>query len=166
MSTYQTAESALLTLIRAYSGGTVYTTTTSSADDWRVLDNATSAAVVEMAGPTIEGMTAPVEYGVHGEYQETHQIGIWICEPRGVGAGGDGAIKQALKARTEAVKDYLRPFRRLNNASGVRSAQIVRTTAPAYISPTTDAAMATHVAQQIIVQVACESAEPAGESDG
>lgn len=172
MSTYTVAEAALLTLVRAYSGGTVFTTTNSSADDWRVLDatSTESAAVLEMAGPTVEGVLTyqrhAQSYGADAEYQETHQIGVWICVKRSTGVGGDGAVKATLKALTEAVKDYLRPYRRLNAAANVRAALIARTTEPSYISPTKDIADATHVAQQIVFEVQCESDAPAGEIDG
>jgi hypothetical protein len=168
MSTYSTAEAALLTLIRAYSGGTVFDEANSSADDWLALDaNGTEvAAVVEMAGPTTEATIDADSYGAYGEYQEMHTISLWLCRKRGVGADGDGAVKAALKALTEAVKDYLRPYRRLNGAAGVRSMRLLRTTEPAYISPTDKVEDATHVAQQIVVQVLCESAAPEGEMDG
>jgi hypothetical protein len=168
VSTYTTAEAALLTLVRAYNSGATFTPANSSVDDWRVLDasSTTVAAVLEMAAPTIERTVTATEYGAYGEYQEVHQIGVWICAARGQGAGGDGAAKAACKTLTEAVKDYLRPYRRLNAAAGVRSAAILRTTDPAYISPTRDIAQATHVAQEIIFEIACESDAPEGEIDG
>jgi hypothetical protein len=168
MSTYPVAEAALLTLIRAYSSGAVFTTANSAADDWIVLDaNGTEvAAVIEMAGLTTEAVVDAEEYGVYGKYQETHTIGLWVCKKRGTGAGGDGAMKQQVKALTEALKDYLRPYRRLSGAAGVRSMRITRTGEPAYISPSDKVEDATHVAQQITIQVLCESAAPEGESDG
>lgn len=167
MSTYATAETALLTLVRAYASGAVFTTTNSAADDWKPLDapNTEVAAVVEMAGASTEGVEQD-GYGVEGEYQETHTIGLWLCKKRGTGDGGDGVVKQQLKALTEAVKDYLRPYRRLNGAAGVRSMKLMRTTEPTYISPTDKVGDATHIAQQITFQVLCESDAPAGEMDG
>lgn len=159
MSTYFTAEAALLTLIRAYSSGTVFTEANSSRDDWLVLDasGTEAAAVVEMASETREGDSLNGRQA-HGAYQEVHQIGVWICVKRGVGAGGDSAAMAACKTLTEAVKDHLRPWERLNNATGVTRAQVVRTTEPSYISPTKRIEDATHVAQQIIVQIHCRAA--------
>jgi len=168
VSTYPIAESALLTLIRAYSGGTVFDEANSSVDNWLVLDaNGTEvAAVLEMAGPTTEAVIDGDSYGVYGEYQETHTIGLWLCQKRGTGDGGDGAVKAVLKALTEGMKDHLRPYRRLDSAPSVRSMRLMRTTEPAYISPTDKVEDATHVAQQIVVQVLCESDAPEGEIDG
>jgi len=171
MSTYATAEQALLTLVRAYSGG-VFTSTNSSVDDWRVLDasGTDAAAVLEMAGASVEREVTNSRdarsYGDYGEYQEVHQIGVWICIKRGQGLGGDGAAKAACKTLTEAVKDYLRGYRRLNGATSVRAALILKTTELSYISPTRDIADATHVAQEIILEIACESDAPDGEMDG
>jgi hypothetical protein len=168
MTTYATAETALLTLTRAYSAGAVFTAANSSIEDWRVLDasGTNNAAVIEMAGKSIERMTVQAAYGDYGAYQEVHQIGVWLCVERSQGMGGDGAVKAACKALTEAYKDYMRPYRRLNNATGVRSAQIVSTTAPSFISPTRDVESATHVAQLVTFEIACESDAPAGEIDG
>lgn len=170
MSTYTIAETALLALVRAYAGGGTFNSQNSAIDNWLMLDssNQTAAAVIEMAGESREAIdtSEPTEYGAYGEYQEVHQVGVWICQPRGAGDGGDGIAKAAVKTLTEAVKDYLRPYRLLNAAAGVRSAQIVRTTAPTYISPTTDIAQATHVAQEIVMIVVCTSTAPDGEIDG
>jgi hypothetical protein len=169
MTTYSTAEAALLTLTRAYSAGTVFTTANAVADDWTVLDaqGTTVAAVLEMASDTIEAITVDAQsYGDYGAYQEVHQIGVWLCVKREQGLGGDGAAKAALKTLTDAYRDYMRPYRRLNAATGVRQAKMTKTTAPAYISPTRNAADATHVAQMITFEVACESDAPVGEIDG
>ena len=168
MSTYSVAETALLTLTRAYSSGSVFDTTNSVADDWRVLDaqGTTVAAVLEMAGDTIEDVTVQASYGDYGSYQEVHQIGVWLCVKREQGLGGDGAAKAACKTLVDAFRDYIRPYRRLNAASGVRAMTMIRTSAPAYISPTRDASDATHVAQMITFEVACESTAPVGEIDG
>ena len=157
MSTYTAVEAALLTLVRAYSSGTVYTATNSSVDNWRVLDGgAARAVVIEMAEATTESDTANGR-NAFGTYQEVHRLGVWVCVARGSGDGGDVAAKVALKTATEALKDYLRPYERLNAAANVSRAQIARTTAPAYISPSSDATRATHVAQQVIVQVQCRA---------
>jgi len=168
VSTYTIAETALLTLTRAYSGGSVFDTSNSVADDWRVLDaqGTTVAAVLEMAGDTIEAITVQAAYGDYGQYQEIHQIGVWLCVKREQGIGGDGAAKAACKTLIDAFRAYMRPYRRLNAAAGVRSATMIRTSAPAYISPTRDVGDATHVAQMITFEVACESDAPVGEIDG
>ena len=167
MSTYGVAEAALLTLVRAYAAGAVFTTANSAVDDWVMLDapGTTVAAVLEMAGDTREDIVTQGGYGVYAEYQEEHQIGVWLCVKREQGLGGDGAAKAALKTLTDAFRDYARPFRRLNNATGVRQALMTTTTAPAYISPTRNAVDATHVAQLITFVIACESAAPVGEID-
>jgi hypothetical protein len=165
VSTYATAEQALYTLTLAFPG---MSTANVSIEDWRVTDAGDTqiAAVVEMVGPSIERMTVQAEYGAYGEYQEVHQIGVWLCVKRSQGAGGDGAVKVAVKALTEAFKDYIRPYRRLNGAAGVRSAQIKATAAPAFISYTRSIDDATCLAQLVTFEIACESDAPEGEIDG
>jgi hypothetical protein len=144
--------------VRAYSGGMVFTEENSAAEDTLVLDapNTDVAAIVAMAGESIEADEID-DYGEHGAYVERHQIAVWICVERGTGDGGDGALAQECKALTEAVKDYLRPYERLNNAPGVLRAQIVRTGAPDLISRSVAMEDATHVAQEVVFQVLCAS---------
>lgn len=167
MTTYLIAEGALLTLCRAYSAGAVFTTANSSADDWTVIDTADTSLLIEMGEQTQEGIEQD-DYEAHGEYQEQHTIDVWICQKRSAGATGDGTIKQGLKTLTEALKDYLRPYRRLNAASGVRSMAITSTLPPAYVQRIggRGVADASHLTQRIRCVVLCESTAAAGETDG
>jgi hypothetical protein len=155
VSTYTTAETALLALVRSYGAGLIFTEENSAAEDTLVLDAGTGvAAIVAMAGESVEGDKID-DYGEHGAYVERHQIAVWVCVERGTGDGGDGAISQECKALTESVKDYLRPYERLNGAPGVLRAQIVRTGAPDLISRSTAIEDATHVAQEVVFSVLC-----------
>jgi hypothetical protein len=171
MTTYLTAEAAVLTLLRAYNAGATFTVANSVVDDWTIIDTAPTSAFVEMGDDTIEAVEIN-DYGAHDEYQEQHTISLWICQKRSTGAAGDAALKQGLKTLTEAVKDYLRPYRRLNNATGVRSMQISSTTPPLMIRRTATGtngpglADASHFAQRIQLTVLCESDAPDGEIDG
>lgn len=159
MSTYLAAEAALLTLIRAYSGGAVFDEVNSAAEDWDVLDapDTEVSAIVEMEGSSEEADELD-DYGGHGEYVERHRIAVWVCVKRGTGEGGDGLVRAECKTLTEALKDHLRPYERLNNASGVLRAQMTRTSEIRMISTTEDPRDATHVAQQISIQVLCRAA--------
>lgn len=161
MSTVLLAESALLALIRSYNSGATFGTTNSAIDDWRVLDaeDAGTACVIELAGPSQEADELNGR-STHGAYQELHRIGAWVCIERGVGTGGDVAAKQACQALVEALKDYCRPYERLNTEnddSPIVRAQIVETTDLSYIAPTDDITQATHVAQRITWLVHCEA---------
>lgn len=165
MSTYIAAEAALLALVRTYNGGAVFDEVNSSAEDWTALDATGTevAAVVEMAGETVEADEID-DYGAHGEFVEQHQIGLWLCVKRGTGDGGDGETRAAVKALTEAVKDHIRPYERLNDAEGVLRAQIVRTSAPALISRSEEMEDATHDAQQVVFQILCSAPRNAVET--
>lgn len=167
MSSYMTAEAALLTLLRAYNSGATFTSANSARDDATIIDTAATSALIEMGDASQEGI-AEGDYEEYGEYQEQHTIDVWICMKRSSGATGDGTIKQALKTLTEAVKDYLRSYRRLNAASGVRQMVITTTLPPAYVQRAggKGVADASHLTQRIRCVVYCESTAPAGESDG
>lgn len=175
MSTYPTAENALLALVRAFNTAIVlndqstavaFSSANSSADDWLVLDAAGPvAAVVEMVGASLEGDNLDGR-GAHGMVQEKHAIGVWLCVARGVGVNGDGQAKANIKTLTEAFKDYLRPLDRLSVGAPVSRAMIVKTSEPSYISPTNNIEAATHVAQLVTLTVYCESDAPEPNEGG
>lgn len=166
MSTYLTVESAVLTLLRAYNSGATFTTANSSLDDWTIIDTPATSAFVEMGEDSTEDIVIDA-YGAHGDYQEKHVISLWICMKRSGGAAGDAGIKQALKALTEGVKDYLRPFRTLGSVA--RAMELTSTTPPLTIRRSgrdPGLADASHFGQRVHVTVWCDSASPDGESEG
>ena len=158
MSTYLATEAALLALVRRYNAGATFTAANCLADDWLVLDarNTEVAAVIEMAEASAEGDNLS-GHGSQGVYQDVHKLALWICVKRGVGVNGDGAAKATCKTLTESLKDYLRPYERLNHGAPIARAQLGRTDAPSHLSPTNDISAATHVAQRILLTVQCEA---------
>jgi len=160
---YQTCTTALLTLIRAYNAGATFTTATSGENDWRVLNQASAAAVVHMAGDTQEG-DALNGFGSAGKRQALHEIGVTIAQP--IGAGDDATALNSLDALCEALMTYLRPYARLNNTSGVKRAEIVRRTRDRVIGPREE--MGTHWVSTIVMRVHEEFAAmyASGDSPG
>lgn len=166
MSTYLPAKAALLTLIRAYAGGSVFGTNNSSRDDFQVRDSpAGIACVVATAEDSLESDRidggALLGYGVQGEYQERHTFVAHVFTTVGTGETGLDRIVTTLETLVEDIKDYLRPFHRLNGTPGVRDAKIVRTTRPGIPVDRPQAYL-----MSIVVQVECEANLPSGESGG
>lgn len=150
MSTLLSTQDALLALCRAYNGGATFTSANSASDDRAVLDGGEASLVVLMNGPTAEGEELD-GYGGHGAMQERHEFTVWVCVSRFTGEGGDGAAVRSVKALTEALKDHLRRYERLNGAAGVRLARLAETTEPR------DADTKQHVCMGITVRVWCEN---------
>jgi hypothetical protein len=168
MTTYLTAESAVLTLLRAYNSGATFTIANSAVDDYTIIDVANTTAFIEQGEDSQENIEVE-DYGAYDEYQERHVISLWICQKRSAGASGDAALKQGLKVLTEAVKDYLRPYRRLNGAIGVRSMMIASTTPPLTIKRADQKpglADTSHFGQRVQLVILCESTAPVGEIEG
>lgn len=124
MSTYATSEAALLTLIRAYSGGTVFTTTNSSRGGFQVLNNAgvSQAVVLMQARASENGDDLGRGRGAMGKRQQRHWIAMIVFQSRG--ATNDEASYTALLTLTDALIGYLDTYQRLNNATNVKRAQI------------------------------------------
>ena len=156
---YQTCTTALLTLIRAYNAGVTFTSATSAENDWRVLNQASAAAIVHMAGDTEEGDMLDGR-GASGKRQVRHTIGITIAQP--IGADADSVALAALDLLCEALMAYLRPYARLNNASGVKRAEIVTRTRDRLIGPRDD--QGTHWVSTIVLRVYEEMAMTFAES--
>jgi hypothetical protein len=130
MSTYTTAEAALLTRVRAYNSGATFTTTNSSRGDFRVLNNegVTQAAVLMQATRSEFGDNLGQGRGTHGKRQQRHRIGIVLFQARG--QADDGTSYQALAALTDALIAYLDTYPRLNNATGVKRAEVIEASEP------------------------------------
>lgn len=160
---YQTCTTALLALVRAYSGGTVFTTATSAENDWQILNQSSAAAVVHMAGDTEEG-DALDGRGSQGKRQARHTVGVTVAQP--IGAGKDSDALALLDQLCEALMAYLRPYARLNNTSGVKRAEIVARTRDRLIGPRED--MGTHWVSTIVLRVHEEFAATyaSGDSPG
>lgn len=149
---YATIQSAVLTLVRAYSSGSVFTTATSSEDDWRVLDNSVGnvAAVVTQAGDSVESYEMNGR-GKHGARFAQHEVGVMVASA--IRTDNDAAAIATLYSTVEGLKTYLRKYPLLNATSGVKHAQIVRTTRRRPIAPVTDETRSTHWSQMIVLQV-------------
>lgn len=149
---YQTVQTAVFNLVQAYDTGATFTDATSSEDDWRVLDNDVGdvAAVVTQAGDTLEG------YELNGRAKAgarfaSHEVGVLVAAA--IRTDNDADALQTLYSTVEALKTYLRKYPLLNATSGVKHAQIVRTTRRRPIAPETDTTRSTHWAQMVVIQV-------------
>lgn len=130
MSTYATSEAALLTRVRAYSAGAVFTTTNSSRGDFRVLNNegVTQAAVLMQASRSEFGDDLGRGRGSHGKRQQRHRIALIVFQARG--QIDDGTTYAALLTITDALIAYLDTYPRLSNATSVKRAEIVEVSEP------------------------------------
>lgn len=168
--TLATTISALLTLIRAYSSGTVFTTANSSFGDWSVLDapGLASSAIISIGSATISGdQVASVNgasYGSAGNFQELHTLTVTVAYKRGQENGGDGALDTTLVTLVDGLKAHLNMYPRLNAATGVLRALIVATGEPDDILLRQDQLIGTHRAQDITIKVLCETANAWVES--
>ena len=131
MSTYASAEAAILTLVRSYASGSVFTAVNSAIDDWLVADaESDEAAVLTQVGDIEEADAFDGERGSHGTRQERYRIGVHLLVKVRDGEGGPGAADAALKTLTAAMRTHLRQYERLNGATGIKRAQIERTSQP------------------------------------
>lgn len=128
MSTYATSEAALLTLVQAYSGGTVFTgsgiSANSSRGDFKVLNNqaVTVAAVLLQARPSELGDDLGSGRGTQGRRQQRHWIAVIVFQARG--QTNDGAPYVALTTLTDALIAWLDTYQKLNSAANVKRAQV------------------------------------------
>lgn len=162
---YQSIQTAVLTLVRAYNSGATFTTDTSSEDDFRVLDNSVGdvAAVITQAGDSLESYELNGR-GAHGKRYAQHEVGIFIASA--IRTDNDADAIQTLYSVVDGVASYLRRYPRLNNATGVKHAIPVRYTRRRLIAPVTDETRSTHWAQMITVQVVEEISLSLLESGG
>jgi hypothetical protein len=153
VTTLLTTQTALLALARTYNSGATFDSANSSILDWTVLDaqGTEVAAVVVMEGPSQEDDEIN-GFGRHGHFQEVHRVGLWIYVKKGVGEDGEAAAATACQTLTEALKDSIRPYERLNHGAPIKRAKMVSTTPPAVYG-----AQGSHVGQEIVVMVQCES---------
>jgi hypothetical protein len=131
---YATIETALLTLILAYSGGTVFTAALRNATrgDYRAMDatgTAVSAVVVQSAD-SIYGYTAPGSRGTHGKEAARHLMGIDLFVKRGQALGGDGVAYTTLITLRDALIAHLHTTPRLNNTADLQIARVIGATRP------------------------------------
>lgn len=157
---YTTAEAALLTLVRAYEGGAVFTAANSSRGDFSATDapGYRQYAVVMMAGESDYG-DALFGRGAHGKRQQRHRMSVLLFQARQQGLGGDGAAYSALLTLTDGVAAWLERYPRLDGASGVKRAEIVRI-GKVRTTQTPAGAPGPHLLQPILLDVLCET-EPA-----
>lgn len=149
---YAAVQTAVLALVRAYSSGAVFTTATSSEDDWRVLDNdrADVAAVVTQAGDSTEGYEMNGRASSGHRYAQ-HEVGVMVASA--IRTENDAAAIATLYSTVEGLKTHLRKYPRLNNAVGVKHAEISRTTRRRMIAPAIDETRSTHWSQMIVLSV-------------
>lgn len=165
MSTYLIAEAAVLAVCRASSGGTLFTATNSSRDNWEIIDNASSpyGLVVEMGGETIEGDNLDGR-GTQGTIQERHLITVTVSIKVGTQAQGIETIASLLKATVETLKNYIRTKDRLGVYAPVSRAWPSKTSPVLERVPRgTGNVNPTHFMQTITLTVYCESDSPANE---
>ncbi len=129
MSTYATAEAALLTRVQAYSSSSVFTTTNSSRGDFQVLNNegVSQAAVLLQAAPSEFGDNLGSGRGSMGNRQQRHRIACILFQRR---AGNDGANYTALLTLVDALIAYLDTYPALGSPSTVRRAEVVSASEP------------------------------------
>jgi hypothetical protein len=149
---YQTIQTAVLTLTRSYNSGLTFTTATSAEDNWKVLDNDVGnlSAVVTQAGDTLESYEIDGR-GKAGARFAQHEVGIMVASS--IRTDNDADALQTLYAAVQGLSAHIRRYPLLNGVGGVKHAQIVRTTRRRPIAPTTDETRSTHWAQMIVVQV-------------
>jgi len=158
-----TTITALLTRVRAYNSGATFVAANSSYAEYTVLDapGYEVAAIVDVAGDAAIGETVPYgqgNIGAQGKLQELYELSITVAYKRGVGDGGDGALKASLTTLTDALLAYLITYPRLNGASGIRRALPYRRNQPYDIAPAQpEGAPSTHLAQDIFVRVWAET---------
>ncbi len=162
---YQTIQTAVLALVRAYNSGATFTADTSAEDDWRVLDTSAGdvSAVVTQAGDTTEDYLLNGR-GQHGYRYAEHEVGILVASS--IRTDNDADALQTLYGTVEGLKEWIRKYPRLNAATGVIHAQVTRTTRRRPIAPESDTTRSTHWAQMLVVQVVEEITLSLVESGG
>lgn len=153
---------ALLVRVRAYNSGATFTTTNSSFAEYTVLDAASAvAAIVDVAGDSLVNPALPDgtrQAGSQGKLMELHDLSVTVAYKRGVGADGDGALKEDLTTLTDGLLAELIRYPRLNGATGVTKAQVIRRNLPYDIAPAQpEGAPSTHLAQDLFVRVWTET---------
>lgn len=127
------ATAALLTFVQAEGP---FDGQNAAADDWRVaLDcQGEVGAVVEQAADTVEDYEID-GYAGQGQRVQAHELTVSVAQKVGTGQGGDAQAVTAAKATAEALADRIALYERLNGGTYVRSARVVRLTAPTEIRP-------------------------------
>lgn len=166
MSTYDVAKAAILAVCRAYSGGTIFTTANSAADDYSVMDTTSGpyALILTKGGPTKEGDNLDGR-GAHGMYQEQHLFKLTISAKVGNAQQGYSAIVAGLEALVEGLKDYLRAHTRLSNGEPISRAQTIETSVINERVPK-DANAPTHFLVDVLLRVYCEAEIPEPDEAG
>jgi hypothetical protein len=158
---YQTMTTALLTLVRAYSSGSVFHSENTSEDDWTVLGQADIAAIVHMAGDTEEADFIDGR-GSQGKRQVRHSIGITVAQP--VGSEKDATALDSLHVTCDSLSTYLRSYARLGGTTGVKRAEVVARTRARLLGPRPD--QGTHWYSTIVLRVWEEVAVTYASGDG
>lgn len=127
MSTYAVSEAALAAVIRLLDSGNVFDTANCTQGDFDALDTRGKdyGCVLAKAGRSEYGDNLGNGRGAHGKRQQRHRIGVLLYRKRKQGKDGDGAAYVALTTQADALIGLLDIYPRLNNASGVKRAEVV-----------------------------------------
>lgn len=124
MSTYTTAAAGLLALLHAYDSGAVFASDNAKIDDFTALDaqGRDVAAVIAQAAASQFGDNLGQGRGTHGKRQQQHHLVVALYVKRLT--DNDGVTAAALHTLTDGVIAWLDTYPRLNNASGVKRAEV------------------------------------------
>lgn len=153
---YLAAEAALQTLL---AGATGFSSTTVVRDDWQILDiGATQVIIIEQGGDTLEADSIN-GYGSQGRRTQAHEIDAVLLTAVGVAEGGEDTAVQASKTTAEALANRIALYERLNGATNVQRAQVIRITRPQAVRRVrTSPDNPTHIEQRIRVRVITQTA--------
>lgn len=148
---YDAAEAAVYARVLAYSP---FTADTARRDEYAVIDApAEMVCVVEQFGDTLEADRIGT-YGAQGRRTQQHEIAIVLLTRIGDGLGGDGVAILTSKQTAEGLADALARYERLNAATYVQRAQVVRITKPEAVRRAQTAQGGpTHIQQKIVMRV-------------
>ena len=131
---YSTIEAAIETLVRAYSGGTVFTAALGNVDrgDYRTKDAAGTsvACTIVQVEPSDYAYTAPGGRGTHGARMARHVIGLDLYVKRGQALGGDGIAYAAILTLRDGLIAHMERYPLLNGTAGVKLARTISATRP------------------------------------
>lgn len=156
MTHWPIVRDATLTLLRAFSGGTVYTATNSARNDWRVRDMADDSAVIQMwrASQFGNSLLGRAQMGMR---QELHYPRVALLYRIGVGEGSYDAAISTVEDRAVAVITHFNQYLGLNAAEGVIRAEVTGMGIPDLIGSRSSSAT-THARCEIDLTVACQIA--------
>jgi hypothetical protein len=130
VSTYATAEAALLARIRALNSGDTFLAANSSRGDFTVLNRAgvRQACVLMMVRDSEFADNLGAGRGTHGKRQQRHYVGAVLFQARG--QADDGTSYQALTALADSLIAYLDTYQRPDDTAGIKRSEVVGATVP------------------------------------